>query len=465
MADFYDALTEAMNRGFEHLGNSPCEIYHYDVELEISHEKHKIAVKGSANCRVIKTSAIELRLLLGLNVTTENISPYTIHEMTLNGRITRYQREDFLFTIPFEREYRKGEEFQIGFAYEGIPSANKCWVNSTSTGLIPGLGDGETELCYEGMWLPFANEQFQSPTAHIAVKALSNAVVLFNGKYLLRKETSAGEYRKFRTYIPTFPTVVAGAFEVTERKINEGKISFYFQPGYAKTAAKTVETAERVLSTIAGWLGNNPVSDFTLIQLKRKTFGQYAPFPFVIFPLDDIKIDVDQNNWTQITQMLAHEIGHFWFGNLVMSRPNEQWLSEGFAQYINLLITEHFFGTEVLRSELQRYVNELNKVPINSQCTLSDIPLFSPSQPILVRLKGALILHCLRQQCGLDGFLKLLQRIIVDLKGQVISSADIEKVCSELNVIEDADHFFDHHVRGRKIYKWNKNMKNVFIES
>ncbi len=54
-------------------------------------------------------------------------------------------------------------------------------------------------------------------------------------------------------------------------------------------------------------LGPNPVDTFTFIQLKRTTFGQYAPFPLVVFPFNDIDKQTESNDWKTITQMLGHE--------------------------------------------------------------------------------------------------------------------------------------------------------------
>ncbi len=53
---------------------------------------------------------------------------------------------------------------------------------------VPGLGDGETELCFEGHWLPLANEYFQPPSAKIKIIADRELTVIFNGKLIESQE-------------------------------------------------------------------------------------------------------------------------------------------------------------------------------------------------------------------------------------------------------------------------------------
>lgn len=465
MASFWNRLMPAMNRGFAHLVNSPCEIQHYDICLDLLESDHRIQVTGVAQGKVIGESATELRFLLGLDVISPEISPCIVTKLTLDGVPADYSRDDFLFTVRFLQKLGRGDSFKIGFSYTGSPAANKCWVNSRPDWPFPGLGDGETELCFEGLWLPFANEQFQSPTTTITISGSAGQTILFNGDRCDATNDAKNSVQQFTTAMPTFPTVIGGDFQNVQTRAGNAQISFYYQSGYDETAKKTIAIAGNILTTIAGWIGINPVTDFTLVQLKRTSFGQYAPFPFVILPRDDIRRKVEDNDWSAVTKMLAHEIGHFWFGNLVRSRPDEQWLSEGFAQYINLLVTEYLIGTEALESDIKTYIAQLQEIDLETQPALMDIPLFHPSQFILVRSKGALVLHCLRQECGLSAIKGFLRALVERHQGQTICSDDVECVCRDLGIVEDAKEFFDVHVRGVGTYSWDGGARKVVVSA
>ena len=56
-----------------------------------------------------------------------------------------------------------------------------------------------------------------------------------------------------------------------------------------------------------------------------------------------------------VTNLIAHEIAHQWFGNSVTERDwDDVWLSEGFATYFTLLFLEHDKGRDAFLSGLER---------------------------------------------------------------------------------------------------------------
>jgi hypothetical protein len=463
MDDFWPAFTALERSGFEFLAGNPCELEHYDVKLWVHSDSHSIDVQGTARGRVIGAVGDQLRFLLGLNCVHPDQAACTIRELAFNGKPARYKSARHMHQLFFGRELGRGDAFEMGFSYQSSPVARKCWVNSRSDWPIPGLGDGETELCFEGYWLPFANERFQAPTVDIQIAHLPGSTVLFNGQFLGTDHDDAYPLLRFSTQMPTFPTVVAGAFQVVTRQIGDGKLAFYHQPGYSGAAKAMLDTTESILRILAEWLGTAPSVDFSLIQLKRTSFGPYAPFPFVLFPLDDIDKIADGDDWKRVTQMLAHEIGHFWFGNLVRSDPAEQWLSEGFAEYMKLLIIEHIYGRETLNQELENYVSKLSEIGPAQQAPLCNISLDHPAQFMLVRCKGAIVLHCLRQECEIDQFLVFLKQLVTTHRGKRIDTAAVEDLCRATGTLQDAKAFFDKHLRSVASYTWDGDVHRIGV--
>lgn len=310
--DFWSRYQTIEQKSFDFLAGTQCWLNHYDVRLRIHPDQHSVDVTGTARGRVVGSGADEFRFLLGLDYREPAVSSCTIRELTVDGQpVTALRSDGHTHRVPFPIPLNQGETFELAFDYNAVPVARKCWVNAQSDWSLPGLGDGETELCFEGYWLPFANALFQPVTFEIAIADVSGSMLVANGE--LCRDLIAGNERwhRYRSTVPTFPTVAAGNFEFLTNALSGGSLSFYYQAGYADVAGEVLATGSRVLALFTQWLKIIPKGDLALIHLTRSEWSQYAPFPFVIFPRDDIRKDVAANDWKRITQMLAHEIGHF----------------------------------------------------------------------------------------------------------------------------------------------------------
>jgi hypothetical protein len=462
MGDFWKTLSTCEGSGWDFIKNNSWQIDTYDVILILNPKEHSIEVNGNAIGTVLAESCEELRFLLGLNTSSESYAQVAIKALSVNGQQgVDYMSDQYKFRIPLLQKAYRGDRVTLGFHYTSVPLARKCWVNSDSKGPVEGLGDGETELCFEGFWLPFANEQYQQVMATVEIVDRAGCQVVFNGELLKTWQEGGAPYSKYGTTVPTLPTIVAGEFEKTTSMLGDGgSITFYHQKEYAKVAEDIVDFTQGILERFVEWFTVNPVRNFYLVQLKRTEWGQYAPFPMVIFPRDDISQEMERGSWERLAGMLGHEIAHFWFGGLLSSDPNEQWLSEGFAQYMNLLTVETLYGDERLHKNLQQYLKALHDIQDEPQAPLCDIPLRHPLQHMLVRTKGAIVLHCLRQTLGLDKFLK---ELVTGYHGERITTDTVEGLCHELFPQLDSKSFFDIHLRGTAKYEWDDKERIIRV--
>lgn len=116
---------------------------------------------------------------------------------------------------------------------------------------------------------------------------------------------------------------------------------------------------------------------------------------------------------TRVVYVVAHELAHQWFGNLVtMDWWNELWLNEGFATYVGWLACDYLypewrvfsrFITESMQNALQ--LDSLRQshpieVPVKSALDIDQI--FDH----ISYLKGASTIRMLSNQLGTDTFLK-----------------------------------------------------------
>jgi aminopeptidase N len=140
-------------------------------------------------------------------------------------------------------------------------------------------------------------------------------------------------------------------------------------------------------------------------------------------------IDVDMDG------LVAHELAHQWFGDLVTCRDfSEGWLNEGWATYMELVWKDE--GTEpgagrdeydyALKGELEIYVDEDQsryRRPIVSRDYEAPIDLFDRH----LYQKGALVLHRIRRLVGDGPFWRGVRRYLEAHAHGIVETRDLQR--------------------------------------
>ena len=116
-------------------------------------------------------------------------------------------------------------------------------------------------------------------------------------------------------------------------------------------------------------------------------------------------------------QLIAHELGHQWFGNKVTCGSwKDIWLNEGFATYLATLVVENFDGLDAFVSEKQAIINFITSSP-NGNVYLTDAQATNVNRIFSSRLsynKGAMVLEMLRFKLGDALFFQGIKNYLVD---------------------------------------------------
>jgi len=243
--------------------------------------------------------------------------------------------------------------------------------------------------------------------------ALSNASELSrdardDGKHVVR----FADTMKMSTYLVAF---IVGPLDVTEPVIANGKpLRVAYPRGKGHLTSYALEVGAFCLEYFADYYGiDYPGDKLDLVAVPDFAFGAMENLGCVTFR--EVLVLVDPATATQpelqnVTDVIAHELAHMWFGDLVtMKWWNGIWLNEAFATFMEMMATDAF------RPEWDRWttfgLSRTAAFDVDALKTTRPIefPVISPEDAegmfdILTYEKGAAVVRMLEQYLGTDEF-------------------------------------------------------------
>ena len=151
---------------------------------------------------------------------------------------------------------------------------------------------------------------------------------------------------KMSTYLLAF---IVGNFESIESKTKDGVLVRVFTtPGKKHQAKFALDTAIKCLEFYNNYFDiPYPLPVLDLIAIPDFSHGAMENWGAVTYRESALLVDPEHSsasNKQWVALVIAHELAHQWFGNLVtMEWWTHLWLNEGFASYIEYLATDHIF--------------------------------------------------------------------------------------------------------------------------
>lgn len=261
---------------------------------------------------------------------------------------------------------------------------------------------------------PEAKATFElSLTSPADEAVISNTPIASQTKSGKQVITTFEKTPKMSTYLLAF---IFGDLEFLEAKTRQGVVvRAYATPDNVQYTQFALDTAVKCLEFYNDYFDHPyPLKKLDMIALPD--FASAAMENWGAVTYREQAMLVDPNNTSVFTKqhvamVVAHELAHMWFGNLVTMRWwTDLWLNEGFASWIEFLAVDHIFPkwemwTQFITDDQQQAL----KLDALVHTHPIEVPINHPDEirtnfDTISYSKGASIIHMLNEYLGAEHF-------------------------------------------------------------
>ncbi|MEZ5006875.1 MAG: M1 family metallopeptidase [Chitinophagales bacterium] len=386
---------------------------------------------------------------------------FIIHE---SGFIdVTYEYDSLKLTVNLNRTYDLEEQFTLFIEYSAHPYTleEKGIAENYGRGLyfIDPLDknplkptqlwtSGETKA--NSIWFPTVDSPNESFTQEIFLTVDEKYTTLSNGilenTVFNNNGTKTDHWRQNKPHAPYLAMLAVGKFHVSLDDWGPIKVTYYTTPEYGKDVRKIFGRTPYMMSYF---------SNLFNVEFPWEKYAQVVVYDFTSGAMENTsastfyqeyyadKYDALDNNFDDI---IAHELVHQWFGDLVTA---ESWaqltLNEAFAEYGEHLWFNYKYGQDegdkTLYDDLNLYLNEAvyNVEPIvNYYYEDADNDLFDAHR----YEKGSQVLHMLKDLLGEDYFYEGIEYYLKTNRHRSVEMSDLRMAFEKITG-EDLYWFFD----------------------
>jgi aminopeptidase N len=424
---------------FASLAQRNIDVLHYKFEIELKdtsniiHGKSTVFFKALDNISSITLDFNQSNRGAGMAVFGLDVYKGARDD---NRRSIRLDTNEKLI-INLGDTLRKGEQDQVTISYWGIPHDGLI-ISKNMHGDRTFFADNWPDRAHN--WIPCVDDPADKATFEFIVTAPSQYHVISNGKLVEEKFLSNNEkltHWKEDVPLPTKVMVIGVAkFAVKEYKDSPKNIpvSAWIYPQDSTKGFLNYSYAPEILKFYSNCVGPYPYEKLANVQSKT-IFGGMENASAIFYS------EGSASSKTSVEDLLAHEIAHQWFGDMVTEKKySHLWLSEGFATYMTDIYLESKYGMDNLISRLKKERNDVinfkNGQPVVDSVS-AGMNLLNPNS----YQKGAWVLHMLRRQVGDSAFHLIIRKYYDLFKGKNADTEDFQNVVEEVTK-KDFKQFF-----------------------
>jgi aminopeptidase N len=397
----------------------PIHVTHYGLTLRVDPTAQ--ALTGQVAIRALVAPDGVSRLALDL------ADALTVDSVLVQGGAVPFTRPANRLTLVLPHRVRRGASIDLTVAYHGHPRG-PGFSFDTRDG-IPTIASYGLPYSAKDWWPCLDTPADKADSADIVVTVPRPLVVASNG-VLVSDQANRDGTRTFawRVRYPIYADVISLAiadyatftsYYHTARG-DSLPLTFYVFPRDLERAHRDFAVLPEVMRSHVAHFGDYPFGKekYGIAEVTIHSFREHQTLP----SYGEHLITGDHRN----DRILAHELAHQWFGDLVSVRNwSHVWLNEGFATYAYALWQEQRGGREAYRAAMA----QADRADFAGSIYVSDSTDVAAMFTSTTFAKASWVLHMLRHVMGDAAFFAALRDYLHAHAYRDATTADFERAC------------------------------------
>jgi aminopeptidase N len=439
------------------------EVLHLTLDVTPDFKERTVQGKATIQFKPIIKPIRELRL---------DAVDLSIESVTSTERVQNFQVTEDSIVVTFVDEIPPNKEASVTITYHAEPTEG-LYFRTPEMGYKP----GDTHLFTQGEeiearhWYPCYDSPNMKFTSEITCRIPEGMTSISNGRLVSEeKDPSTGlmvfHWSQEKPHANYLISLCAGYFKKVEDTFRDIPIAFYTPASEINEAQTSFRDTKDMLTFFEKEIG---------VPYPWAKYYQVCVNDFVEGGMENTSCTTltDNTLFTDATEnirnsegLVAHEMAHQWFGDLVTCKDWSQiWLNESFATYYETLYNEHKNGRDNMLYELYGRARQITGITNDENAIVRRN--FDNSHEMFGYLaypKGGWVLHMLRAQLGSDLYRRCIKTYLQRHQYGNVVSDDLRAVIEELSG-RSFDQFFDqwlYHGRQPQLdvsYSWDENTR------